>query len=425
MTKPASPRPSPISSPSQTSSSAQASCFPGSANSQHSASLPETLATTAYNANSQTVPSEPQTSAPESPHDPAQFHDQRTHPPRPKISSRLSMSAMKNPRKALTATKEYLQSHPGQTKVIAGTIVGGLGVAAEACGVDFLGDALTASKIYSTVRRAGQRITKPQSISQPLGQNSVSTQHTPSANEVALELFRMMKQQEQVVSKISQTMQSNQSQSSDQGTALDLQALLQQNSNSQNSQQAAQIQALLQQTSNQTNVSNLPSPQEDFSQNIPTSVTLQQDFNLLYQSLSQSPSPVVSPGSLSPQYFPDQQQLGSPSTTFSDQAISLLQTQPNDSTTDQDVAYLQLANLSMTDQTTGLYSQLLQNISSIPATSQGIFDADAMSTMVAGQDTCSQDSACYVAESDIFAGSVDEASVDMMVAGEYDCSILC
>ena len=136
---------------------------------------------------------------------------------RPKLANRLSTSAIKMPKKAFEASKDYIKAHPGRTTAIAGGVIGGIGVAAEFCGVDGLSDAVAASKIYLNVKRAQQRKRissvplAPTHETAPVvaqAQASVPTAAGPSAKDVAAELFKMMQQQNQMAAQ-NPTPQSN------------------------------------------------------------------------------------------------------------------------------------------------------------------------------------------------------------------------
>jgi hypothetical protein len=111
-------------------------------------------------------------------------------------------------KKSYESSKDYIKAHPGKSTAIASGIVGGVGVVANACGVDGLADAAAASKVYLNIKRAQQRKRISQSIPHGVAQSAsagnaqnVASQPVasgPSAQEVAHELFKMMQQQGQL-----------------------------------------------------------------------------------------------------------------------------------------------------------------------------------------------------------------------------------
>jgi hypothetical protein len=165
---------------------------------------------------------------------------------RPKLANRLSTSAIKMSKKPLEVSKksyevskDYVKAHPGRATAIAGGIIGGVGVVAEACGVSSLSDAVAASKVYLNVKRAQQRKRISHSVphntaqaaapavAQPVG--SVPAATGPSAKEVAEELFKMMQKQGQLPSMAqNSTPQNNNNQNTNQGATTNPQVLQQQ-----------------------------------------------------------------------------------------------------------------------------------------------------------------------------------------------------
>jgi hypothetical protein len=168
------------------------------------------------------------------------------NPSRPKLANRLSTSAIKMSKKSLEvskksyeASKGYVKTHPGRATSIAGGIVGGVGVVAEACGVSGLSDAVAASKVYLNVKRAQQRKRISHSVPHNTSQHTAPavTQNVgsapvasgPSAKEVAEELFKMMQQQGQLPSTGQNSApQSNNNQNTNQGATTNSQVLQQQ-----------------------------------------------------------------------------------------------------------------------------------------------------------------------------------------------------
>ena len=165
---------------------------------------------------------------------------------RPKLANRLSTSAIKMSKKSLEVTKksygaskDYVKAHPGRATAIAGGIVGGVGVVADACGVSGLSEAVAVSKVYLNVKRAQQRKRVSQGVPHGTAQEAapavaqnvtaVPAASGPSAKDVAEELFKMMKQQGQVpVMGQNAAPQNNYNQNMNQGTTINPQVPQQQ-----------------------------------------------------------------------------------------------------------------------------------------------------------------------------------------------------
>lgn len=156
---------------------------------------------------------------------------------RPKLANRLSTSAIKMSKKSLEVTKksygaskDYVKAHPGRATAIAGGIVGGVGVVADAVGVTGLSEAVAVSKVYLNVKRAQQRKKLSQGVphatvqqaAPAVAQNVTAAPAAsgPSAKEVAEELFKMMKQQGQLPGTGQNAAPQNNNQNTNQGTTM-------------------------------------------------------------------------------------------------------------------------------------------------------------------------------------------------------------
>jgi hypothetical protein len=166
---------------------------------------------------------------------------------RPKLANRLSTSAIKMSKKSLEVTKksygaskDYVKAHPGRATAIAGGIVGGVGVVADACGVSGLSEAVAVSKVYLNVKRAQQRKRVSQGVPHGTAQEAapavaqnmttVPAASSPSAKDVAEELFKMMKQQGQMpgIGQNAAPQNNNNNQNMNQGTTMNPQVPQQQ-----------------------------------------------------------------------------------------------------------------------------------------------------------------------------------------------------
>lgn len=317
----------------------------------------------------------------ESPRSLAQFQSPYSASSRPKLANRLSTSAIKMPKKAYEASKDYIKAHPGRTTAIAGGIVGGVGVVAEVCGANGLSDAVAASKIYLNVQRARERKRKSHSLPQStahvttpgVAQNNAAASHAngPSAKDVAQELFKMMQQQGQIPSVNQPTAQQNNiNQPLNQGATSNLQNPSQQYFPPQYPQQQfvapqyPQPQFIPQQAPVQSNMSSanmpmfVPPLQVNQVQTTPDpSIT---DY--------QPPSSPILTGTQTP---PPQSQPPTPPLSFSDPS---LQPPPlfDPSTISPDTSTLQ-------------YDQFLQDQTSTTIANQAILGSQSFTTSLTGQ----------------------------------------
>jgi hypothetical protein len=93
---------------------------------------------------------------------------------RPGMVTRVSSSTASGSKKAFEASKEFVKKHPGKTMAI----VGGLGLVAEACGVNVISDAVAGSQAYANIQNAKNRTKLLNAAQKP------ATQHTQGVNQV-------------------------------------------------------------------------------------------------------------------------------------------------------------------------------------------------------------------------------------------------
>jgi hypothetical protein len=278
------------------------------------------------------------------------------------------------PKKAYEASKDYIKAHPGRTTAIAGGIVGGVGVVAEACGVNGLSDAVAASKIYLNVQRARERKRKSHTLPRStahvttpgVAQNNAAASHSsgPSAKDVAQELFKMMQQQGQIPSVNQPTSQQNNiNQPLNQGATSNLQNPSQQYFPPQYPQQQ------------------FITPQYPQPQLIPQQAPVQPIFipPLQVNQVQTTPDPSIadyqpasSPMLTGIQTPPPQSQPPTPPLSFSDPS---LQPPPffDPSTISPDASTLQ-------------YDQFLQEQTSTTIANQAILQSQSFTTSLTGQD---------------------------------------
>jgi hypothetical protein len=357
----------------------------------------------------------------ESPRDPAQSQSPYARSSRPKLANRLSSSAIKMPKKAYEASKDYvkthpdaikmpqkaygaskdyMKAHPGRTTAIAGSIVGGIGVVAQACGANGLSDAVAASKIYLNIQRANQRKQKSHSLPKSpahkakpaVAQNHTSTTHSanpltthsadpstthsagplmthsigPSAKEVAHELFKIMQQGQTPLGQ-NAVPQNNSNPSPNQGGTFNPQGTSQQYCPPQFAQpQFTQSRFIPQQAPVQPIV---PGP------NIPYFVPPSQASPPLttpdpsIADYQPPPSPTILTGNQTP---PQPSQFPTPPLSFSDLS-SLPPPLFDPSTLSPDPSTLQ-------------YDQFLQDQTSSAIANQAILSSQAFTTSLTGQD---------------------------------------
>jgi len=358
------------------------------------------------------------------------FGDFSSQSERPKLSSRFSTSAISMPKKAFSASKDYMKAHPARTSAF----VGGIGAVAEACGVN---GASTASKVFLNIQRSRQKKVRPHSLSQPLphisgaaavnNENAVPTANAPSPQQVAQELLKIMQQQGHSVAH-----------HANQGTPSNYQDILQQYSNSisqANQQQGfsqpialpqngpSTYQQILQQYTAFTSPNNqfpaFPSqsaPQLDGSQpNSPLTDLYDQASNQLQNLQLQDP----------PIPFPDNQSQIFPDTSLTSEALQLLQQLQQTSTTfpDQSSPPQQLFDTSIfsTDQSTIAYNQLVQALTSTSAANQAILNSQALTSSLTGQDIFAQSGDPYAVpdfqQQDLF-DSTSSVALDPILGGD-------
>jgi hypothetical protein len=364
-----------------------------------------------------------------SPRSPTQPQDLWARSGRPMLASRSSTSAISMSKKALSASKDYIKAHPGRTTAIAGGIVGGIGVVAQACGASGLSDTVAASKVFLNVQRARQRKSRPHSVSQPLA-TSVSSgaihsaipapvSSGPSAHEVAQELFRMMKQQGHLASTIPDSSANNQppNQSVNQGSLFNPQDNFQQTSNTIPQfaqQQTFSLQNIPQADANQTGLQfeNPPNSYQDINQ----LSFMQQLF-----SSQQNPAPPITENLI----------LSSPTADADNQAPLLAQAAqlcPSpviSAFSEQSPQLEQLSDPSILplEQSTFAYDQLLQDLTSTMAADQAILSSETFTSSITGQDAFAQDESCMsslVQQQDLLDAITSSVVSSSIIGGDYD-----